>query len=46
MGGDGAVDPHFLCDVQADFFLLLGTEGHTARRKSTFDEGAPSACDN
>ena len=46
MGGEGATDPHFFCDVLADSFLLLETEGPTTRRKSTFNEGASSARDN
>jgi len=46
MGGQGATDPHFLCDVLADSCLLLETEGLTTRRKSTFNQGASCACDN
>jgi hypothetical protein len=46
MGGQGATDPQFLCDVIADSFLLLETEGLTTRRKSTFNEAAPCACEN
>ena len=46
MGGQGATDPHFFCDVLANSFLLLETGGLTTRRKSTFNEGAPCACDN
>ena len=39
MGGQGARDIHFPCDILADSLLLLETEGLTTRRKSTFNEG-------
>jgi len=45
MGGQGATDTHFFCDVRVDSFLLLEAKGLTTRRKSTFNEGAPYARD-